>query len=184
MHKHLWSCPDDCSKRLSEVACSLRHGQHWLWQSVGRQSSLTKKHLSNRCANRMRSRTKRKARDFTGLIGSDRCSRRGLHALYLCSCTDVAHAGKAANAASARGWTRFTSPPLAGEVGSHREMRSGWGKLSPHEQSFSRRHPHPALPRQRGRGSAAPLWKHFALISSPPYFVCVRIGESFRPLLS
>jgi hypothetical protein len=32
---------------------------------------------------------------------------------------------------------------------SHREMRSGWGKLSPYEQSDSRRHPTPALPRKR-----------------------------------
>ena len=60
--------PDDCCGRLGEVARSLRLCQRWLRQSVGRQSSLTEKQLSNQCANRDSIRRHEKVHDSKGLL--------------------------------------------------------------------------------------------------------------------
>ena len=109
--------PDDCSGRLDEVTQSLRLRQRWLRQTVGRQSSLTEKQLSNRCAKRDFGQKPQNTGCFYGDNAGSRPARQGRNALYLCSCTYVS--------ATLRGAGGCTAQPISGI----RNQRNGRGRL-------------------------------------------------------
>ena len=75
-------------------------GQHWLRQSVGRQSSLTEKQLSNRCANTGFGRRAQKSRCFYRFNRGFQARATGHLPCICANCTDVTHAGKSAIAGS------------------------------------------------------------------------------------
>jgi len=156
--------PDDCCGRLGEVTRSLRLRQRWLRQSVGRQSSLTENQLSNQCANRKSARQAEKVRDSRGFR---RTAGHPHRAAMPCICA-VAHM---------LAHCRAPSPSFRAR-GAQARNPSGTCTGCEMDSGFDASH------RPQVRNCAPRMTEDRCCACQPAYFVCVRIGESFRPLLS
>jgi hypothetical protein len=99
-------------------------GQHWLRQSVGRQSSLTEKQLSNRCANREIGQKARKPCYFTRLVADPR-RRSDDHMPCICA---IAHMQRMPPGQASRPYRRAQRRPTNRQ---QPLISSGCGSASP-----------------------------------------------------